>query len=260
MFLGNRDDDACAGRLLTLKLHIVNPNTTATMTHAIAMAARVAVPGNVKIVATEPDFGPASIEGYYDGAFAVPGLLSRIIEAERSGVDAHVIACFDDTGLDAARSAAQAPVVGIGEAAYHAASMVGLRFSVVTTLSRSIPVIQDNLTRYGLAHRCARVRASEVPVLSLEKDGAAAEERIANEIEQALAADGADCIVLGCAGMADMAGRFSQRFQVPVVDGVAAGAVFAVALVMLGLKTSKAGGYASPTSKTYSGILSRFAP
>lgn len=243
-----------------MRLHIVNPNTTATMTQSIAAAAKAVVPAGTEIVATEPDFGPASIEGYYDGAFAVPGLLARIVAAEKSGVDAHVIACFDDTGLDAARSAAQAPVIGIGEAAYHAASMVGLRFSVVTTLSRSIPVIEDNLTRYGLAHRCARVRASELPVLSLEKDGAAAEEKIASEIGRALEDDRADCVVLGCAGMADMAKRLSQRFGVPIIDGVAAGTVFAAALVSLGLKTSKVGGYASPTSKTYSGILSRFAP
>jgi allantoin racemase len=243
-----------------LRLHIVNPNTTATMTQSIAAAAKAVVPAGTEIVAAEPDFGPASIEGYYDGAFAVPGLLARIVAAEKSGVDAHVIACFDDTGLDAARSAAQAPVIGIGEAAYHAASMVGLRFSVVTTLSRSIPVIEDNLTRYGLAHRCARVRASELPVLSLEKDGAAAEEKIASEIGRALEDDRADCVVLGCAGMADMAKRLSQRFGVPIIDGVAAGTVFAAALASLGLKTSKVGGYASPTSKTYSGILSRFAP
>jgi len=243
-----------------LRLHIVNPNTTAAMTQGIAVAAKAVAPPGVEIVTSEPEFGPASIEGYYDGAFAVPGMLVRIIDAERSGADAHVIACFDDTGLDAARSAARSPVIGIGEAAYHAASMVSVRFSVVTTLSRSIPVIQDNLTRYGLAQRCARVRASEVPVLSLEKGGGAVEQRIGLEIEQALASDGADCIVLGCAGMADLAERFSKRFQVPVIDGVAAGVVFAVALASLGLKTSKAGGYAMPPSKTYSGIFSRFAP
>jgi len=243
-----------------LRLHIVNPNTTAAMTQAIAAAAKAAVPADVEIVATEPDFGPASIEGYYDGAFAVPGLLTRIVEAERSGVSAHVIACFDDTGLDAARSAARSPVIGIGEAAYHAASMVALRFSVVTTLSRSIPVIEDNLSRYGLAKRCARVRACEIPVLSLEQQGGDVEERIGKEIEAARRLDGADAVVLGCAGMAALAKRFSERFQMPVIDGVAAGAAFAVALVSLGLQTSKAGGYASPSPKSYSGIFSRFAP
>ena len=230
------------------------------MTQGIAAAATAAAPPGVEIVASEPEFGPASIEGYYDGAFAVPGMLARILEAERAGADAHVIACFDDTGLDAARSAAHAPVVGIGEAAYHAASMIGIRFSVITTMARSIAVIQDNLTRYGFAKRCARVRATEVPVLSLETHREAAQERIGREIEQALAVDGVDCIVLGCAGMADLTERFSKQFQVPVIEGIGAGVVFAVALATLGLKTSKAGAYAVPVPKTYSGIFSRFAP
>jgi allantoin racemase len=252
--------ERAAGRDIDLRIHIVNPNTTTTMTQGIAAAAKATALPGVEIVASEPEFGPASIEGYYDGAFAVPGLLARVTEAEAAGADAHVIACFDDTGLDAARSAVASPVIGIGEAAYHAASMVGVRFSVITTLSRSIPVIQDNLTRYGLAQRCARVRASDIPVLSLEKDAGAAEERIGREIEQALADDDVDCIVLGCAGMADLAERFSKRFQVPVIDGVAAGVVFAVALAALRLKTSKTGGYAFPSSKIYSGIFSRFAP
>ncbi len=243
-----------------LRLHIVNPNTTASMTQAIAKAARDAAPQDVAITATEPEFGPASIEGFYDGAFAVPGMLVRIAEAEKAGCDAHVIACFDDTGLDAARSAASAPVVGIGEAAFHVASLLGVKFSVVTTLSRSIPVIEANLVRYGLDRRCARVRASEIPVLALEADGAAAERKIGAEIERALKEDGADCIVLGCAGMAGLAERFWAQFKVPVVDGVAAGVGLAATLARLKLRTSKAGGYAAPGPKAYSGLFDRFSP
>ncbi len=67
-----------------VRLHIVNPNTTASMTQAIAEAARKVAAPDVIITATEPEFGPASIEGFYDGAFAVPGMLVRIAEAERS--------------------------------------------------------------------------------------------------------------------------------------------------------------------------------
>lgn len=243
-----------------LRLHIVNPNTTASMTQGIAQAARRVAAPDVAIEASEPEFGPASIEGFYDGAFAVPGMLVRIAEAEKSGCDAHVIACFDDTGLDAARSAAAAPVVGVGEAAFHVASLIGVKFSVVTTLSRSIPVIEDNLARYGLDRRCARVRASEIPVLALEADPAAAERLIGAEIERALKEDGADCIVLGCAGMAALAERFWARFKVPVVDGVAAGVGLATALARLGLRTSKAGAYAAPGPKAYSGLFERFSP
>ena len=76
------------------------------MTRTIAAAAeKVARPGTT-IRAVESAFGPASIEGGYDDAFAVPGLLERIKEGEAEGADAHVIACFDDTGLDAARALA----------------------------------------------------------------------------------------------------------------------------------------------------------
>ena len=72
--------------------------------------------------------------------------------------------------------------------------------------------------------------------------------------------DGADCIVLGCAGMAGMADRLSARFGLPVIDGVAAGTALATALARLQLKTSKAGGYAAPGPKTYSGMFAPFAP
>jgi allantoin racemase len=191
-----------------------------------------------------------SIEGHVDGALAVPGLLDEILRGETDGVDAHVIACFDDTGLDAARALAAAPVIGIGEAAYHVAGLIAGRFTVVTTLSRSVPILEENLARYGLAARCARVRAAEVPVLDLEKPGAMARERIAGEIGEALRYDRADAIVLGCAGMADLAASFAERFAVPVVEGVSAAVKLAEALVGLRLATSKAGGWAAPRDKS----------
>ncbi len=174
-----------------------------------------------EIIAVNPADGPVSIEGYYDEAFSVPGLLAEIAKGEASGVSAHIIACFDDTGLEAARSLASAPVIGIGEAAFHLASMLGHRFTVITTLSRSIAAIETNLLKYGLASRCARVRASEVPVLSLDDPASNASALIGEEIERAKAEDRAEAIVLGCAGMADLAARLSDKHGLPVVDGVA---------------------------------------
>lgn len=236
-----------------MRLHIVNPNCTASMTERIAVAARRAAAPGTEIFATTSATGPVSIEGYYDGALALPGLLEQIDTCESTKVDppadAHVIACFDDTGLDAARCLASAPVVGIGEAAYHIACLVARRFSVVTTLSRSIPVLEENLARYGLASRCVRVRASELPVLSLEDPGSAARRRISDEIAAAIREDRADAIVLGCAGMADFCADLAAEHGVPVVEGVSAAVRFAEALVALGLKTAKTGGWAFPRIK-----------
>jgi allantoin racemase len=241
-------------------LNIVNGNTSAAMTRSIAEAAKKAARPDTTIRAVEPAFGPASIEGYYDDAFAVPGLLVRIAEGEADGVDAHVIACFDDTGLDAARAAANAPVVGIGEAAFHYASLLCHRFSVVTTLSRSVAVIESNLLRYGLDRRCARVRATDIPVLALDDPSSNARARIAGEIAAALEHDGADAIVLGCAGMADLAASLSDEFGVPVVDGVAAAVTLAEGLAAIRLKTSKRGPYARPVPKDYSGLFAAYSP
>ncbi|MDQ2083978.1 aspartate/glutamate racemase family protein [Xanthobacteraceae bacterium Astr-EGSB] len=247
-----------------MRIHVVNPNTTTSMTAKIAAAARAVAAAGTTIVASQPEFGPASIEGYYDEAFAVPGLLARIAEAETAGpdapVDAHVIACFDDTGLDAARALARAPVIGIGEAAFHLASLIAGKFSVVTTLARSIPAIEHNLVRYGLAARCARVRAAEVAVLSLEEPGSPARERIEAEIETAKRDDGAEAIVLGCAGMTDLAASLSDTHRLPVIDGVAAAVVLAEGLVRLKFTTSKLGGYAPPLPKAYAGLFAPYAP
>lgn len=243
-----------------MRLHVVNPNTTASMTAKIAAAARsVALPGTV-IDARQPAMGPVSIEGFYDEAFAVPGMLGCIRDADRDGANAHIIACFDDTGLDAARAAAKATVIGIGEAGFHMASLVAARFAVVTTLAVSIVPIEHNLKKYGIAERCTRVRAAEVPVLALEERNVDALARISAEITAAIRDDRAEAIVLGCAGMADLAAELATTHGLPVIDGVAAAVTLAESLVRLGLTTSRLGPYAAPRSKTYSGIFSSFEP
>jgi allantoin racemase len=242
-----------------MRLHVVNPNTTASMTAKIGAAARaVALPDTV-IDARQPAMGPASIEGFYDEAFAVPGTLGCIHEADCDGADAHIIACFDDTGLDAARAVAKAPVIGIGEAAFHMASLIAARFAVVTTLGVSIVPIEHNLRKYGLAERCARVRAAEIPVLALEERNADALTKISTEITAAIRDDRTEAIVLGCAGMADLAGELADKHGLPVVDGVAAAVTLAEALVRLGLRTSRIGAYAVPRQKLYSGLLAGFS-
>jgi allantoin racemase len=241
-----------------MRIFVVNPNTTASMTAKIGAAALAAASPEVEVRAVNPEFGPPSIEGYFDEAFAVPGLLSEIAKA--GDADAFVIACFDDTGLDAARCATHAPVVGIGEAAFYMASLVAEKFSVVTTLARSIAPIEHNLMKYGLSSRCARVRAANVAVLALEEPGSDARRTIAAEIARALRDDGAEAIVLGCAGMTDLARDLERKAGVPVIDGVACAVALAEALVRVGLKTSKRNTYAPTLAKAYAGAFARFSP
>jgi allantoin racemase len=230
-----------------MRILVVNPNTTASMTEKIGTAARQAASPDTEIIALNPSNGPVAIEGFYDEAISLQGLLEII--RLTPDFDAVVIACFDDTGLDAARCLTDRPVIGIGEAAYHMASMISNKFSVVTTLARSVPALEHNLLRYGLAARCARVRSSEVAVLDLEHPGSDACNKISAEIGRAVAEDRAEAIVLGCAGMTDLADVLSQEHGLPVLDGVSCAIGLAEAMVGLGLKTTRIGGYAPPSER-----------
>lgn len=227
-----------------MRILVVNPNTTASMTAKIGAAAqRVALPGT-EIIAVNPASGPASIEGYYDEAMSLAGML-KVIRAHPDA-DAVIIACFDDTGLDAARCLTDRPVIGIGEAAYHFASILANKFSVVTTLARSVPALEHNLHRYGLASRCVRVRSSEVAVLELEHAAGPARARINAEIRRAIEEDRAEAVVLGCAGMTDLTDSLAAEHGLPVLDGVVCAVALCEGLARLNLRTSRLGGYAPP--------------
>jgi allantoin racemase len=238
-----------------VKIVVINPNTTESMTQAIGVTATAVASAGTTIIATQPVDGPVSIEGFYDEAFAVPGVLEEIRRCERwdTPPDAYVIACFDDTGLDAARCVTAAPVIGIGEAGCHLASLLAPRFAIVTTLARAIVALGHNVKKYGFGERCVRIRAAEVPVLALEEPGSDARQMIDREIAAALRDDGAEAIVLGCAGMTALTRSLSEAHGVPVIDGVAAAVKLAESLVGLGLRTSKINSYAAPLSKTYKG-------
>lgn len=245
---------------VVMRINVINPNSTASMTATIAAAARaVAAPGT-EIVAVSSRSGPVSIEGHYDEAISVVGMLEEVRRGEDAGVAGHVIACFGDPGLLAAREIARGPVLGIAEAAMHAASLVATGFSIVTTLERTRIIAEHLVHAYGMERCCRRVRATDLAVLELENPASDARRVITEECRRALHEDGAGAIVLGCAGMADLTQALSRELGAPVIDGVAAAVKLVEALVGLGLGTSKFGDLAYPVAKPYVGLLSHMAP
>lgn len=234
-----------------MKIQVINPNTTVAMTAKIGAAARAIAAPNTEILACNPDHGPVSIEGHYDEALSVPGVLAQVQAGVDLGVDGHVIACFGDPGLAAAREVATGPVVGIAEAAMHAASMIATGFSVVTTLNRTKIIAAHLVTQYGMERHCRRIRATELAVLDLDDPASAARDRILNECQRAIAEDDCGAIVLGCAGMADLATDLSTALGIPVIDGVGVAVKFVEALVGAGLNTSKRGDFAPPIPKPF---------
>ena len=243
-----------------MRIKIINPNTSASMTSKIGAAARAVAASGTEIVAVNPDKGPVSIEGHYDEAVSVIGLLEEVHAGEVAGVDGSVIACFGDPGLLAAREIARGPVLGIAEAAMHAASLIATGFSVVTTLERTRIITEHLVGAYGMQRFCRKVRATDLAVLDLEDETSDARRIIAAECRRALAEDGAGAIVLGCAGMADLTRALSHELGAPVIDGVACAVKLVEALVGLGLGTSKRGDLTFPIKKPYTGDLAYLAP
>jgi allantoin racemase len=233
-----------------IRIWVVNPNTTETMTAGIGRCAQAVAGPGTEITAVTSQFGPPSIESHYDEAMSVPGLLDAIQRGEQAGAHGYVIACFGDPGLDAAREIAAGPVIGIAESAMHTASHLGRGFSVVTTLARTTGRAAELAERYGMDRFCLGIRACEIPVLDLETDPMA-RKVVTDACRHAVESDGSDAVVLGCAGMADMCRSIEEEIGVPVVDGVSAATLTVQSLVTMGLRTSKRGEYAAPPAKVY---------
>ncbi|MAH83731.1 MAG: hypothetical protein CBB68_05130 [Rhodospirillaceae bacterium TMED8] len=244
---------------MNIKIALINPNTTKSMTSRMHKAASPLLSDKVDLVSLTAPYGASSIEGFYDEIFAVPPMI-EVLQPLAAEIDGVVVGCFDDTGVDALRTILDVPVIGICQAAMHAASIVSHKFTIITTLNCSVPAIENLVTRYGFDKMCSGVRAAEIPVLDLESNTTDAIEYISKKIEQALSQDGADAIVLGCAGMVDLTRDLTNKFNVPVIDGVGVAVKTIEGLVSMQITTSKIAGYAPPRVKYYSGVLERFSP
>ncbi len=190
------------------------------------------------------DRGPASIESVRDEALAIPAVLSTVRAAEAEGMDAVVLDCMADPGLDPARELASIPVVGPAQTAMHLAAMLAHRFSVINVLEQGIPRVYRQIGRYGLAGKVASVRAINIPVLEMSKDRERVLQAVIEESARAVREDGAHIIVPGCTEMIGMApavreGLAERGCEVPVIDPPAVAVKLAEGLVDVGLAHSK---------------------
>jgi len=231
-----------------MRILIANVNTTAAITEAIAEQARtVAAPGT-EIVGLTPWFGAESVEGNFESYLAAIAVMDRVL-AYDGPYDAVIQAGYGEHGREGLQELLNVPVVDITDAAASTAMYLGHAYSVVTTLDRTVPLIEDRLKLSGLYDRCASVRASGLAVLELEADPQRAVQAILEQPERAVREDKAEVICLGCGGMAGLDEQIRQRTGVPVVDGVTAAVTIAESLVRLGLSTSKIRTYATPRPK-----------
>jgi allantoin racemase len=216
-----------------MKICIINPNSDDSMTKAILGTAAEFVWDDFDVICKSTPGAPAFIETYADAAAAAPGMM-QLIHENHDTSDGFVIACHSDPHLDAMKEATGKPVVGIGEASMKIASMLGHRFSVISDNRHSVPNKEALVHKYHLDRILASVRAPEESILHM-----GGPEQYYQTALKAIKLDGAEVIVLGCAGMTGMDKTLQNRLNAPVLDGIICSLIIISGLIKCGISTSK---------------------
>ncbi|MEM7496588.1 MAG: aspartate/glutamate racemase family protein [Pseudomonadota bacterium] len=208
---------------------VINPNSNEAVTEGLCDAlAGFRAPGWPLIECVTLAEGPFGIESQVDSDAVVMPLV-RLVES-RADAAAHVIACYSDPGLDACRSVSEAPVFGIQEAGVLSAMARGDRFGVIAIAAPSVARHRRFMRRMGVLERLAGERALDMSVDETAR-GADTFDRLVTVGEE-LAADGADVVVLGCAGMARHRAALALALGLPVIDPVQAAVAMALGAVL----------------------------
>lgn len=228
------------------------------MTEACLNSLRPVIPTGIEVTGyTAPYPAPTAIESTTDAIMSTEAVLRDLAKYAASNgetvqnYDGMIVACFSKHPLiDALRESYDVPVIGIMEASLYTARMIGGRFGIIATAARSRILQDDAVAAYGLTHFYVGSEATHLGVLELE--GRPREEvakRMAHSA-RALAAKGADTIVLGCAGMTELVRAAKDavrdedgRRTINVIDSVEAGLLMMTSLVGMGIPTSKRGMY-----------------
>jgi allantoin racemase len=218
-----------------MRILVINPNASVEMTRLIQQQSCAIARPDVDVDVVNPAGAPPAIESALDEAVAVPPMLEIVRSAESDGYHAVVIACFSDPGLDAARELTAIPVVGIQEASMHLAAQLGYRFSVLTPLAHRARAREHAALLAGLDRRLASCQPLNVSVLETVRNRERIVQKLVAAGRRAIDDDGADVLILGCAGLGDLAHHVSGELRVPVIDPNLAAIKTAELLVELGL-------------------------
>ena len=236
-----------------MRLLIINPNISESVTALIeAEARRTAAPGTEITMKTAP-FGVAYIETRFEaliGAYATAQVAAEHVD----GHDAVIVAAFGDPGLGGLREALPVPVLGLSESALASACLLGHRFSIVAISQRISAWYREVVEANGLIGRLASIRALDQPLAgigSVQTDHAQALRALC---ERAVAEDGAEVIILAGAPLAGLARAVRGELPVPVVDGVSSAVRHAETMVALSPGKARSGSFAPPPVKPNAGL------
>ena len=214
------------------RIRVVNPNSNEAVTRGIDEAVQpLRFDGGPEIICSTLAEGPFGVETQeHVESVALP--LRRLVEADNAS-DAFIIACYSDPGLHVCREGTTRPVFGIAECGVLTALARAERFGVIAIMQRSIARHMRYLRQMGLMDRLAGERPLNMSVAEIASGDGTLSRMI--EVGRALKdQDGANAIVMGCAGMARHRARLEDALGIPVIDPTQAAVTMAIGAVQLG--------------------------
>jgi len=234
-----------------MKIMVINPNSSVDMTNHIRKTLENIKRPETQLVVTCPDKGPSVIESAYDEILAAFYCMDLVKRANMENYDAVIIACFSDPGLVAMKEISDILIVGIQESSLHVASMLGNKFTILTPMRKRIPSKYNDVWRNKLSNNLASVRELGMTVTETDEKPDLAQKNIMRVAKQAVDEDGAEVIILGCAGMTGYAEKVAKELNIVVIDPTSVTFKYVEAMVEVGIKQSKRALYAHPSPKEY---------
>lgn len=236
-----------------MRLLIINPNISTSVTDLIAAEARLAAAPETQITMQTAPFGVAYIETRFEaliGAYAV----AQVAAEHVAGHDAVIVAAFGDPGLAALREVMPVPVLGMTESALASACLLGHRFSIIAISQRIQAWYREEVQRHQLQGRLASIRALDEHLADIGQVQQDHETALLGLCERAVREDGAEVLIIAGAPLAGLARTIKNRIRVPVVDGVSSAVQHAQSLNALQPVKTRIGSFSPPPRKLHQGL------
>ena len=221
---------------MSIEICIINPYATAISNEKIKLCAQKILDKNSSIFISDKSLQ----EDYYDlhsETINVPKLLNEV-ETNNSS-DAFIVISFEDIGVDTIRKVTTKPIIGIGEASFYTANIIANKFSIITNLSHSHEALKNNLIKYDMDHKCASIKSIEVPVLDMDTMSKPNLNKLNNEIQRTITEDDPEAIIITSPGILNLSKNLSNKFNIPIIEGVTAATALMENFAKLDLQIKK---------------------
>ena len=221
---------------MSIEICIINPYASAIPNKKIKLCAQKILDKSSSILINNKNFQ----ENYYDlhsETINISKLLNAV-ETNNSS-DAFIIISFEDIGVDTIRKITSKPIIGLGEATFYTANIIANKFSIITNLSQSHEALKNNLIKYDMEHKCVSINSIEVPVLDMDTMSKSNLNKLDNEIQRTISENDPEAIIITSPGILNLSKNLSNKFNIPIIEGVTAATALIENFVKLDIQIKK---------------------